>query len=289
MRLKSFTSSNGLFWNTTFFVRSHRLHSFLFSKSADSLAVCFKRKLCVGKNDASHTDEDKVRNTILSFAISPKEGIIFTHGWSVESLMVACVRLGMPGICHGLFPKAPLELVDFFLRKSREQLQQQAFLEPNLIRMNYRERLMTLLRMRLEMNAPYISNLSQALGLLLLPKNVPFALEALSTLIDDICHLAGDRSSDFQWYLKRVVLCGIYTSTELYMLTDATKDFSDTWQFLEKRLDDAIALQSTVYSMHECISSLFRLGFSAATDTSWKTDVHPITKEKITSHRSESV
>lgn len=39
-------------------------------------------------------------------------------------------------------------------------------------------------------------------------------------LIDEICHAVGDEADDIDWYVKRTVLGGIYSTTELYMLTD---------------------------------------------------------------------
>ena len=32
-------------------------------------------------------------------------------------------------------------------------------------------------------------------------------------MVDDIWYWAGDRSTDFNWYTKRALLAGIYTST----------------------------------------------------------------------------
>lgn len=39
-------------------------------------------------------------------------------------------------------------------------------------------------------------------------------------LVDEIWHAAGDEGSDIDWYVKRSVLGGIYSTTEIYMLTD---------------------------------------------------------------------
>lgn len=35
---------------------------------------------------------------------------------------------------------------------------------------------------------------------------------------------------------------GAYISTELFMLTDKSKDFRDAWEFLERRLDDILLI-----------------------------------------------
>jgi ubiquinone biosynthesis protein COQ9 len=41
-------------------------------------------------------------------------------------------------------------------------------------------------------------------------------------LVDEISHAAGDNASDIDWYAKRTVLGGIYSTTEIYMLTDGS-------------------------------------------------------------------
>lgn len=46
--------------------------------------------------------------------------------------------------------------------------------------------------------------------------------------MDDIWHGAGDRSTDMDWYTKRALLGGVYTATELYMLTDFSAGWTST-------------------------------------------------------------
>ncbi|VAI85780.1 unnamed protein product [Triticum turgidum subsp. durum] len=73
------------------------------------------------------------------------------------------------------------------------------------------ERLSRLVRMRLEMQTPYISKWPQALRT---------SLKQRAVLVDEIWHAAGDSGSDIDWYVKRTVLGGIYSASEVYMLTD---------------------------------------------------------------------
>ena len=42
------------------------------------------------------------------------------------------------------------------------------------------------------------------------------------------------------WYGKRAALATVYTTTELYMLTDKSHEFNHTWDFLQRRIDDAV-------------------------------------------------
>ena len=41
-------------------------------------------------------------------------------------------------------------------------------------------------------------------------------------LVDEMWHVSGDEASDVDWYVKRTVLGGIYSTTEIYMLTDSS-------------------------------------------------------------------
>jgi len=108
--------------------------------------------------------------------------------------------------------------------------------------MTLREKIKTLLRLRLSYIIPYASRWPEALALLAQPQNLPFSVKKLAILIDEIWYQAGDTTTDHNWYIKRGLLTGIYTSTELYLLTDASEKQSDTWGFLDRRIDDMVNL-----------------------------------------------
>ncbi|KAJ0030849.1 hypothetical protein Pint_13534 [Pistacia integerrima] len=108
------------------------------------------------------------------------------------------------------------------------------------------ERISKLIKIRLEMQAPYISKWPQALSIQAQPLNVPTSFKQRAMLVDEIWHAAGDEASDIDWYVKRTVLGGIYSTTEIYMLTDSSPDFRDTWTFLDGRVKDAFDLKKTI-------------------------------------------
>lgn len=78
----------------------------------------------------------------------------------------------------------------------------------------------------------------------LFPVNLPDSLYSLALLSDEICFLAGQRDTDINWYLKRGAIATIYTSTEIFWLTDDQEGFEDTWKFLDDRMDDALVAKS---------------------------------------------
>ena len=54
--------------------------------------------------------------------------------------------------------------------------------------------------------------------------------------VDSIWRLAGDKSTDWNFYSKRVILAGVYWSTLTYWLSDDSEDYTETWRFLDERL-----------------------------------------------------
>ena len=83
---------------------------------------------------------------------------------------------------------------------------------------------------------------AQAISIRSQPRNVPVAIEQLAQVIDDVWHAAGDKSTDYNWFTKRGLLAGVYTATELYMLTDYSPEFADTWDVLDRRLHDVMTI-----------------------------------------------
>jgi ubiquinone biosynthesis protein COQ9 len=70
------------------------------------------------------------------------------------------------------------------------------------------------------------------------PSYVPSSLAELARLADEIWFLAGDTSVDSSWYTKRASLSAIYSATEMFMTQDTSKEFIETEQFLDSRLQD---------------------------------------------------
>lgn len=68
-------------------------------------------------------------------------------------------------------------------------------------------------------------------------------------MVDGIWRAAGDTSTDYNWYTKRALLAGVYTSTELYMLTDCSPEFADTDAALERRITEVLTIGKSIGSV----------------------------------------
>jgi len=71
---------------------------------------------------------------------------------------------------------------------------------------------------------------------------VPLGLRLVYRTVDAIWYAAGDTATDFNFYTKRALLAAVHGATMLYWLEDRSPDGVDTDAFLERRLDDAMAV-----------------------------------------------
>lgn len=75
-----------------------------------------------------------------------------------------------------------------------------------------------------------------------LPSNVPSTLRQIHSISDEVWFQAGDKAVDFSWYTKRAIVSKIYVATELYMLQDSSENHEATWEFLDRRIENVLAM-----------------------------------------------
>lgn len=216
----------------------------------------------INNNSSNTSSEDEIRNKILSASLE----FVPKLGWSKEALSAGAKTAGFPGIAHGMFPRGGADLVHYHQTTSNSKLLE--FLK-ELQRQNEQKPLAPAefvekaIKVRLEMTIPYLSKWPQAIAIMSLPPNVPTSLATLLTLVDDICYYAGDRSVDFNWYLRRIGIAGVYKATELYMIQDRSNEFESTWKFLNRRLQEAVQLNELIKHSEDASQSAKDAAMSA--------------------------
>ncbi|CAH9118894.1 unnamed protein product [Cuscuta europaea] len=166
-------------------------------------------------------------------------------GWTEAAMIAGAREAGLSPSILGSFHRKEAALVEFFMDECLERLIEVIESRTDLKTMIPSERVATIVRLRLELQSPYISKWAQALSIQAHPMNVLTSFKQRAMLVDEIWHAAGDDGSDIDWYVKRTGLGGIYSTTELYMLTDYSPDFHDTWAFLKARIKDAFDLRKS--------------------------------------------
>jgi ubiquinone biosynthesis protein COQ9 len=90
--------------------------------------------------------------------------------------------------------------------------------------------------LRLTMNRPHKEAVRRAMAVLALPGNTRTAAAITARTVDAIWHAAGDRSADFSWYTKRMILTAVYGAAVLFWLHDTSDDDADTLAFVDRSL-----------------------------------------------------
>lgn len=109
--------------------------------------------------------------------------------------------------------------------------------------MKVRERVTLGVRIRLEQNTQHREAIRRALAMLAMPFNGLMASKLLYRTVDAIWYAAGDTATDFNFYTKRALLAGVYSSTLLFWLNDRSEGFTATWAFLDRRIEDVMRIE----------------------------------------------
>jgi ubiquinone biosynthesis protein COQ9 len=163
-------------------------------------------------------------------------------GWSGRALQAGAADLGLdPALAANAFPGGPAELIEAFSagidRRMLVELEAR-----DLKAMKHRQRIATGVRARLELLAPQREAVRRGLSFLALPRNAALGAKCLYRTADAIWHAAGDTSTDYNFYTKRLLLAGVYSATLLFWLNDESEGFAGTWAFLDRRIGEVVKI-----------------------------------------------
>ena len=132
-----------------------------------------------------------------------------------------------------LFPNGYLSTIQMYL----DDINSKMVLESkklNLIQLRLHERVRELCILRLNIMQKEKKFAIKTFNHLCLPQNYKFSSKNLYKTVDQIWFLSGDSSTDFNFYTKRIILAGIYTSTMIHFVNN--KNIDKTIDFLNNQL-----------------------------------------------------
>lgn len=190
-------------------------------------------------DDAPQDHLDPLRTKLLQAALPH----VPFDGWNRISLRKAASDSGISEGEMGMaFPGGTVDVVAYFAAQAdRKMLESLA--ARNLDDMRVRERITAAVRARIEALEPDREAERRALLYLSLPPNAPRGLKCLAHTVDAMWRAAGDRSTDFNFYTKRGILAGVYTTTLACWLSDSSEGYADTWAFLDRRIDEVMQFE----------------------------------------------
>ena len=152
-------------------------------------------------------------------ALAVGENAVF-DGWTRQAVDSAARQLGIDPVQARLaMPKSQAGMIDCYIQEVDRALEAHFTLE-RLAGMKIREKIRSLVWQRLEIMGPAREAVRRAVAILAMPQNLPLALRISWRSVDLMWRLAGDTSTDFNHYTKRITLGAVYGSTLLVWLDD---------------------------------------------------------------------
>ena len=188
------------------------------------------------------TDPSPLEKLRRQLALAVGENAVF-DGWTQAAVDSAARQLGIDPVQARLaMPKSQAALIDTYIRQVDRELET-SFAPEQLAAMKIREKIRELVWRRLEIMGPAREAVRRALAILAMPQNVPLALRISWRTADHMWRIAGDTSTDFNHYTKRMTLGAVYASTLLAWLDDQSEGWADTAAFLDRRIDDVMKFE----------------------------------------------
>jgi ubiquinone biosynthesis protein COQ9 len=188
------------------------------------------------------TDPSPLEQLRRRLALAVGENAVF-DGWTRAAVDSAAAQLGIDAVQARLaMPKGQADMIDLYIQEVDRGLE--AWFTPKrLAGMKVREKIRALVWHRLEIMGPGREAVRRALAILAMPQNLPLALRISWRSVDLMWRIAGDTSTDFNHYTKRMTLGAVYGSTLLVWLDDQSEGWSETAAFLDRRIDDVMKFE----------------------------------------------
>ena len=164
-------------------------------------------------------------------------------GWGDKSLKDAANKLEIDDAdLKAAFPRGMIDALVFFSHRADDEAEQ-IIANADLKSMKIRERVTFAVRTRIDVILQHKEAARRGAAVFALPQ---YALDG-ATCVYRTCDMSwrtiGDTSTDFNFYTKRGLLSGVYTSTMLYWFADTTEDFAETWKFLDNRIANVMQIE----------------------------------------------
>ncbi len=188
--------------------------------------------------------KDINKKTKTKLLLSFLENVPF-DGWSWETLYFSAVDIGLinskklseieKSNIRNLFNNSLVNIIQEFNIYLDDEMKE-SFKKSKSKNLRIPDKINSQIIFRLKVANKFKEAVRISLGMMALPKNSKKALTMLYKTCDIIWRDCGDKSTDFSFYTKRLILSGVYSSTLSYWLNES--DFTKVEDFLQRRLDD---------------------------------------------------
>ncbi len=175
-------------------------------------------------------------------ALAVGEHAVF-DGWTPKAVDAAASQLGVElAIARLALPKDQAGMIDAYIAGVDAAME--AHFTPEVIAgLKIRERIRELVWFRLQAMGPAREAIRSALAILAMPQNAVHGLSIGWRSADLMWRIAGDTSTNFNHYTKRLTLSALYAATLLAWLDDQSEGWTETSAFLDRRIGDVMRFE----------------------------------------------
>lgn len=188
------------------------------------------------------------KNTPLQLLDAVLPHVLF-DGWSRKAMLAAAKDLKTDMSVFDLaFPDGAIDMITLFIQTADDRMETELAAR-GVLDMKIRERITLAIRLRLELYGPQKEAVRRAVNILTLPRNAVRATKLTANTVSLMWYATGDTSANFNWYSKRLTLSAVYGATLLYWLDDKSEDHAKTWDFLDRRIENVMQVETAKWKL----------------------------------------
>ncbi len=140
------------------------------------------------------------------------------------------------------FPAGVVDLIAYWSALCDDEMRA-AMQAPDFAGLKIREKVTFAVRARIDALRPHKEAARRAAAHLALPQNAARGAKLAWATSDAIWRGLNDKSTDFNFYSKRAILTGVWTSTFARWLADDSEDEAATGAFLDARIENVMQIE----------------------------------------------
>lgn len=162
-------------------------------------------------------------------------------GWSDAALQAAAADCDISmDAAHAAFARGPVDMALAYHQQGDAAMVAR-MQTTDLDALRYSDRIKAGVRFRLEVADREL--VRKGMTLFALPQNASVGAGTVWGTCGLIWENLGDTSRDVNWYTKRATLSAVYSATILFWLGDDSEGNIDTWEFLDRRIDNVMRFE----------------------------------------------
>lgn len=165
-------------------------------------------------------------------------------GWTMSTLEHGARDLGLLAQeAQRAFPGGVIEAIGVHSQLADAQMLEALRKDYSLTTMRIRDRIATCVMVRLRQASPHREAVRRAIAHVMVPWNAAKGIAMLHRTVDVMWREAGDTSTDWNYYSKRMLLAKVYLSTLYAWFDDESADLAETEAFLRRRIENVMQIE----------------------------------------------